>query len=149
MTRFLCILFLASLLWSGCRKDTFALIESKLHGTWQFSDAHRRTFDLFAPNQSLMGDYRDHQITFLNTKEILYREENGKEWTGIWDLRTVTTTNNDGDSGTDYIIPISLVDSAGTLRQYTWEVRNPDVGNCLRVEEQTVDYIYCFELQRQ
>lgn len=139
-----CIVFV----FSNCQKDTFDRIEMRVEGTWEFTSASQRSYHAFSGHQSIFSHYDGDLITFEADKTVYYTEANGDQLEGIWEVRSVDGVDSEGDSVTEYIISIALVDASGGLIQYVWEVQNININHRLRVEESTSDYEYCYELAK-
>lgn len=139
-----CIVFV----FSNCQKDTFDRIEMRVEGTWEFTSASQRSYHAFSGHQSIFSHYDGDLITFEEDKTVYYTEANGDQLEGIWEVRSVDGVDSEGDSVTEYIISIALVDASGGLIQYVWEVQNININHRLRVEESTSDYEYCYELAK-
>lgn len=133
---------------TNCRKDVFNRMEINLEGTWAFTNVSQYKYDAFAGAHSIFGAYSGDEITFKGDKTVLYKEANGDELEGIWSIRTIDATNSEGESAVAYLITIALVDTSGDLLQYVWETNTTYINNYLRVEEEKVDYRYCYELQK-
>lgn len=149
MPKLLLLLALIICTFSNCRKDTFDRIEMNIEGTWEFTSASQRSYQAFAGHQSIFSHYEGDLMRFEKDKTAYYTESNGDQLEGIWDIRSVDGTDDDGDSVTEYIISIALADQAGGLIHYVWEVQNININHHLRVEESTSDYEYCYELSKR
>jgi hypothetical protein len=148
MLKLLVLLTFIICVFSNCQKDTFDRIEVQVEGTWEFTSASQRSYHAFSGHQSIFSHYEGDLITFEEDKTVYYTESNGDELEGIWDIRSVDGVDSEGDNVTEYIISIALVDQAGALIQYVWEVQNTLINRRLKVEESTSDYEYCYELAK-
>ncbi len=148
MLKLLLLLTFVVCVFSNCQKDTFDLLEMRIEGTWEFTSASQRAYHAFSGHKSIFSHYDGDLITFEEDKTAYYTEANGDELTGVWDVRSVNTVDSEGDNITEYIITIALVDYAGDLIQYVWNVENTIINRRLRVEESTSDYEYCYELAK-
>jgi len=148
MLKLLLLLTCTVFVFSNCQKDTFDRIEMRVEGTWEFTSASQRSYHAFSGHQSIFSHYDGDLITFEEDKTVYYTEANGDQLEGIWEVRSVDGVDSEGDSVTEYIISIALVDASGGLIQYVWEVQNININHRLRVEESTSDYEYCYELAK-
>lgn len=148
MLKLLVLLTFIICVFSNCQKDTFDRIEMQVEGTWEFTSASQRAYHAFSGHQSIFSHYEGDLITFEEDKTVYYTEANGDGLEGIWDIRSVDGVDSEGDNVTEYIISIALVDQAGALIQYVWEVQNTFINERLKVEESTSDYEYCYELAK-
>jgi hypothetical protein len=120
----------------------------RVEGTWEFTSASQRSYNTFSGHQSIFSHYDGDFITFKEDKTVYYTEANGDELKGVWDVRSINSVDSEGDNIIEYIISIALVDYAGDIIQYVWNVENPNINHRLRVEESTSDYEYCYELAK-
>lgn len=140
------LILLSFLLFLGSCKNQFEYREDRLLGSWEFIDATEEDSGTFSTRFSIFGDYKDDQIEFKSDGTLIYQEAagGGSILNGIWSLSSVSTVSDVGNN-TEYILTMSMQDSANQLKQYTWEITMLTYDR-LQAEIETQNYIYCYEL---
>lgn len=143
MTHYLLFVLLACTAF-GCAKQEFDRLEDCIEGTWSFTNAEHRTLNHSTYN-SVYHHYYNDELSFYDDKTALYREANGDNLVGVWDLHRV-----DGDDdGANYLLSIALEHPQNGLVQYVWEVQGMCSGSWLRATGITSDYEFCYQLEKE
>ncbi len=94
---FIAFAFVAILL-SGCSKDFLKSYDRRIIGTWNLVDVDRRGIGGEA-NRAILA-FTGGSFTFETSGKLNYTDNNGKLYTGSWNI-TRRTTQSCSDCGTD------------------------------------------------
>lgn len=128
---------------SGCQKDVFDRLEDRLEGTWYFTNAEHRSLDSGSPFKSVFQFYNGDEITFHGDQTVVYNEDNGDWYQGVWELHAISGKD------VDYILSFAVNDRNSGVVQYVWKTDGLWGDYCLRVRGTTSNYEFRYDLKKR